>query len=449
MKRPGETSHPTKTNIPKRLTTHADIPERITSAKPTFVEQIKSTFRRRKFLIGVVIVVVLALGFTIWLVCDIRENRRLDAESVIFRADRQTVEFDSALKISDFLAGLDGELVDDFAVDTSTLGTHETKFQYRNVKNKVRTMKLNYKVVDTAKPVIYGQNAYTVEIGYDGDLTDLMLSGDNADDHPTREISGKYNLQKTGNYTLEYIITDASGNRTSQPFVLRVVKPSAGSSGSSNTSSNTNNGIPISEIINQYKNGNTEIGIDVSSWQGAIDWKKVRAAGVEFAIIRVGYQAEYGGEYVLDENFAANIGGALDIGLPVGVYFYSCADSLDEARRQADWVLEQVGDRPLALGITFDWEEWHDFNRAGMSFSTLQKVADTFLSTVEATGYQGMLYGSKNYLDKFWQRNTRAVWLAQYYDRPTYAQPFQIWQLTDTGTVPGISSYVDLDVRYK
>lgn len=112
-------------------------------------------------------------------------------------------------------------------------------------------------------------------------------------------------------------------------------------------------------------------------------------------------------------------------------------------------MLAQVDNRPLELGITFDWEEWNDFNRASMSFYTLQKAADTFLSTVESAGYSGMLYGSKNYLDKFWQNNTRAVWLAQYYDRPTYSQPFHVWQLTDTGTVSGINGFVDVDVRYR
>lgn len=84
-----------------------------------------------------------------------------------------------------------------------------------------------------------------------------------------------------------------------------------------------------------------------------------------------------------------------------------------------------------------------------MSFYTLQKAADAFLGTIENAGYSSMLYGSKNYLERFWQRNTRPVWLAQYYDRPTYNRDFQMWQLADTGIVPGIDGYVDLDIRYK
>lgn len=421
-----------------------------TKSSPTFADQVKTTLGRRKFAIGIIFIgVLLVVGSATWLVHDIIETRRLDATSVVLRADRATVEFSSDFRVSDFLVSLDGTLVDDIAVDTSSLGPQEVEFQYYNTKNKKRSYKFTFDVVDTTKPVIYGQNSYTVNVGYDGDLTDLMLSGDNADDHPTREISGKYDLNKAGDYALEYIITDASGNSAKQNFTLHVVKPSASSSGGSSTISDTNTGTPISAVIDLYKNGNTEIGIDVSSWQGKIDWERVRAAGVEFAIIRIGYQAEYGGEYTLDQNFEDNITGALAAGLPIGVYYYSCADSVDEARRQAEWILAQVDNRPLELGITFDWEEWNDFNRAGMSFHTLQKAADTFLSTVDSAGYSGMLYGSKNYLDKFWQNNTRAVWLAQYYDRPTYSQPFHMWQLTDTGTVSGINGFVDVDVRYR
>ena len=421
-----------------------------TKSSPTFADQVKTTLGRRKFAIGIIFIgVLLIVGFATWLIHDIIETRRLDATSVVLRADRATVEFVSDFHVSDFLVSLDGTLVDDIAVDTSSLGFQEVDFQYYNAKNKKRSYKFTFDVVDTTKPVIYGQNSYTVNVGYDGNLTDLMLSGDNADDHPTREISGKYDLNKAGDYALEYIITDASGNSAKQKFTLHVVKPSASSGGGSSTSSGIDAGTPFSTVIDLYKNGNTEIGVDVSSWQGKIDWEKVQAAGVEFAIIRVGYQAEYGGEYTLDQNFEDNITGALAAGLPIGVYYYSCADSVEEARRQAEWVLAQVDNRPLELGITFDWEEWNDFNRAGMSFYTLQKAADTFLSTVESAGYSGMLYGSKNYLDKFWQNNTRAVWLAQYYDRPTYSQPFHVWQLTDTGTVSGINGFVDVDVRYR
>lgn len=413
------------------------------------IKDLRSFLQHRKMAIGIAASVILFLIIIVaWIVHDIVETRRLDATSVVL-SDNLTVEFGTDAKVSDLIWHLDGSIVDDINIDTSQLGPIEVAFQYHNIKNKKRTKSFTVEVVDTTKPIIYGQSSYTVEIGHSGELTNLMLSGDNADDHPLREIHGRYDLEKAGSYALEYSITDASGNTAKQPFTLHVVKPTTVSPGQSSVPETFSAGTPITEAIREYKNGNTDIGIDVSSWQGEIDWEKVRASGVEFAIIRVGYQSDYGGEYTLDKTFRDNISGATQAGLPVGVYYYSCANNVEDARRQAEWVLEQVNGYPLDLGITFDWEEWSDFNRAGMSFSTLQKVADSFLERIETAGYSSMLYGSKNYLEKFWHRNTRPVWLAQYYDRPTYTRHFSVWQLTDTGTVPGIKGYVDLDIRYR
>lgn len=414
------------------------------------VASLGSILRHRKLALSLACAALLAIvALVVWVIHDIRETRRLDATSVVL-SDDLTAEFGATTKASDFIWHLDGSIVDDVAIDTSQLGAVEVEFQYHNIKNKKRTKKFTVNIVDTTQPIIYGQKNYTINVGYDGDLTNLMLSGDNVDDHPTRKINGQYDLQKPGDYALEYTITDASSNTASHPFTLHVIKPAENITNQNQNNSGTSTyvGTPISNVIQQYKNGNTAIGIDVSSWQGEIDWEKVRSAGVEFAIIRVGYQADYGGEYTLDTTFQDNLSGAIAAGIPVGVYYYSCANNIDEARRQAEWVLAQIENYPLELGVTFDWEEWSDFNRAGISFHTLQKIADTFIETVKKAGYDGMLYGSKNYLDKFWQHNTHPVWLAQYYDHPTYSRSFSIWQLTDTGTVPGINGYVDLDVRY-
>lgn len=401
---------------------------------------------RRKFAIIVIATLILGCVFGGWLVYDLIDTRRVDAVAVTFAENRQ-VEFGGVVKASDFIENLNGQYITDPEIDTTKLGLQEVEFEFYNLKHRKRTRRLEIEVVDTTQPLIYGRNFYTVNLGYDGDLTNLMLSGDNLDDHPRREIRGAYDTKTPGDYDLEYLITDASGNSASQTFTLRVVEPAPSSGGSSNQSSPVET-TSIEEAIAKYRKKDTQIGIDVSSWQGTIDWQKVKASGVEFAMLRLGYQADYGGEYTLDREFLHNIEGATAVGLPVGVYFYSCADSVDEARRQAEWVMEQIKDYPVELGIAYDWEEWNDFNRAGISFYTLQSSADAFLSAVEAASYRGLLYGSKNYLEKFWQGNHYAVWLAQYYDYPTYSRDFALWQFTDTGAVPGISGAVDLNVRY-
>lgn len=375
---------------------------------------------------------------------DIAENRRLDATSVTLKSeDYLTVPFDMDAKVSDFIENLEGSMVDDFTISTNTLGEQEVTFEYINIKNRRRKYHFTITVADVTPPRIFGNSYYTVTKGTDIDLTSLMLSGDDLDDHPVREILGNYNLQQVGTYALEYRITDASGNSTSQPFTLAVVEPKPSSSTS--TPSTTATGTPIAKIIQQYKTPQTKIGIDVSSWQGNVDWAAAKASGVEFAILRLGYG--YDENYVIDTKFQANITGALAAGLPVGVYFYSYADSVARAQAQAEWVYEQVKDYQLELGVTFDWEDWGDFNQYGMSFYTLNQTARSFLDFFTDRGYLASLYGSKYYLERFWEP-AHPVWVAQYYDENTYDGEYWLWQLTDSGQVGGISGLVDIDIMY-
>lgn len=259
----------------------------------------RATNYRRLITSAVVIAVLTVIAFGIWLVHDLLETRRLDEASVVLSNDL-TAEFGSEMKISDYVWHLEGSMVNDTTIDTTQLGPITVEFQYYNSKNKKRTKQFTVNVVDTTKPTIYGQNLQVVNIGHDGVLIDLMLSGDNFDDHPTREVNGQYDLGKAGDYALEYIVSDSSGNTTHRSFTLRVVEPIVNPGGQISTTNNTTKGTPITEIIDGYKSDNVEIGIDVSSWQGEIDWAEAKAAGVEFAMIRAGYQVEYGGEYILD-----------------------------------------------------------------------------------------------------------------------------------------------------
>ena len=405
-----------------------------------------STTKKLRFGIGVALVAALVLGFGIWWIHDLRETRRLDATSVTLKPEL-TVEFGEATKVSDFIANLQGSMIDDFTIDTTQLGEVKVKFEYINSRNRRRPYEFTIQVIDTSAPKILGRSSYTVAKGYTGDLTALALSGDFVDDNPVREIVGTYDLNRVGNYPLTYVVTDASGNRTEHKFTLNVVNSTASSGGSSSVPS-TDNRTPISAIIASHKNPFTSVGIDVSSWQGEIDWQQVKQAGVEFAIMRLGYQKGYDGENIIDSYFEANIDGAKSVGLPVGIYYYSYAQNSDQARAQAEWVLEQLHGRELELGITFDWESWADFNELGMSFHTTNHVANTFLDRVAEAGYSTMLYGSKYYLEQIWCPGKRSVWLAQYYDYATYEDPYDIWQMTDSGKVPGIAGSVDVDIKY-
>ncbi len=391
----------------------------------------------KKTMIFILIFILLIIGICFW---QFKQNQRLDKEAVTLKEDLR-VEFGTSVKVSDLIENLKGTLEEDVLIDTEVLGEKQVSFAYRNVKNKRRMAEMTVQIVDVNPPEIFSGNSYTVEVGYHKNLTDSLLSGDDADDYPTREIRGEYDVNTVGDYNLTYVVTDSTGNQAKQDFVLHVKEKSKQEKQKGKT-------IQITEVFEKHKTENTKIGIDVSKWQEEIDWQEVKRAGIEFAMIRIGYQTEYDGDYVLDPCFEANMKGAREVDIPVGVYFYSYAKNVRQAKEQAEWVKENLKDYKIELPVAFDWESWNSFNQAGMSFYTINKVANVFLNTLAEAGYKGMLYSSKVYLEQIWYPSQYEIWLAQYNSRVTYQGKYSIWQMTESGIVNGIKNEVDIDVMY-
>ena len=389
----------------------------------------------------IIVIVIAIAGLLIWSYKEEQENKRIDAEAVTLKEDL-TIEFGEKAKVSDFIENLNGTLLNDYEIDTERLGDISVSFDFINIKNKRRTATFNIKTIDVTAPKIFSGGSYTVQKGYTKNLTDVLLSGDDIDDNPTREIVGEYDFNTVGSYKLKYVVTDSSGNSTNRDFVLNVIEPQPAAP---TTPKEPNY---FDDILDNYKTEKTQIGIDVSKWQGEIDWEKVKNAGVEFAIIRMGYQTDYDGDYVIDPYFVANIEGAKAVDLPVGIYFYSYAKNIEQAKEQAEWVKENLKDYEIDLPIAFDWESWNSFNTTGMSFYTINKAANTFLNTLTDSGYKGMLYGSKTYLEKIWYPTSHETWLAHYISQTTYDGPYILWQMCDTGRIDGINGNVDIDIMY-
>lgn len=196
---------------------------------------------------------------------------------------------------------------------------------------------------------------------------------------------------------------------------------------------------------------NTKKGIDVSTWQGAIDWAKVKASGIQFAMIRLGYGSKSGSGCSLDKYFTANVEGALAAGVDVGVYFYSYALSPSAAAKEAAYVLEQL--RPYAGRISYPVAyDIEDKSQQGLGKETLTDMVVAFCAAIEAGGYYAIYYCNlswrNSYLDgKKLERFD--FWLAQWANAPTSSLSFGIWQSSSSGSVPGISGNVDLDTSYK
>ena len=310
------------------------------------------------FIIIMTIVAILTL-ISLFVVFKIEEDRKLemaeDEVAVTFR-DNLTFEFASKVKLSDCILNLNGELIDDFYINTTTIGENKINFQYKSQRNKLKTREFTINVVDTVAPEVFMSNTLTITVGDNKDLTHSVLSGDNADPKPIREIKGEYDINKEGSYKLKYVITDASGNKTEKDFTLKVVPKNK-----KEVTTTEREKVLFSDCISKFKNENTSIGIDVSKWQGDIDWNAVKNAGAEFAFVRIGYQGKFDGDYKIDKYFEENIKGATEAGIKAGVYFYSYARTTDDAIKQVDWIYDKIKHYNVTLPIVFDWENWNSF----------------------------------------------------------------------------------------
>lgn len=188
-------------------------------------------------------------------------------------------------------------------------------------------------------------------------------------------------------------------------------------------------------------------GIDVSKYQGDVDWKKVKASGVQFAILRAGYGRMKSQK---DPKFESYYASCKEQGIPVGCYWYSYATDPEGARKEAQVCLEVIKGKKFEYPIYFDVEEKKQF---ALGKEAVTAIIKAFLETVEAAGYWVGLYMSSYFLENFVSeevRNRYAVWVAHYdVEKPTYKGQYGMWQKSGSGKVDGISVAVDLDECYQ
>lgn len=362
----------------------------------------------------------------------------------VFKTDNDLVfEYNEDIYVKDIVVLENAKIKNEsLMLDTSSIGNKKIKVEYYN-DYEIYNYIINYVVTDTVAPLIMGSTTHTIIKGSTTNLVNTMLCGDNYDKEPNCYLDGDYDINKIGTYYLKYIAIDSSNNKSEKDYTL-VVKNSISKSYSSDPKSTSFN-----EYIDKYKTDKTMIGIDVSSWQGDIDWEKVKNNGVEFAIIRIGFGYNKNGELVYDSKFKDNLRNAKNANIPVGLYFYSYAKSTKESIEQAKWIVESLDGETLELPIAFDWEDWSNFNNYKMSFTDLNNAATEFFKELNKSNYKGMIYGSYSYLEKIWNIDNYKTWLAHYSSSTDYPNNYYIWQLSNTGNVDGINGYVDINVLYK
>lgn len=331
---------------------------------------------------------------------------------------------------------------EDVELNTDNIGDKVYNLKFK-IGKKNYLYHIKYSVKDLTHPKILSSGDRYIPVGKDVYLCDYIMYGDNYDNEPVCRVEGEYDLNKIGNYNIKYIVSDDAGNEEYFETVLHVYEPSNETKESKKTITY------FSDIVSEHKNSKTKIGIDVSRWQGDIDFNKVKEAGAEFVILRIGVESKQGEEIGMDSKYKQNIKRAKDAGLEVGVYLYSIALTQDVARSHAEWVIKALDGEKLDLPIVFDWENFNKWNEYKLSFHDINSIANTFIETVEKSGYKGMLYSSKFYLENIWEnKNKYPVWLAHYTNKTNYEGKYDIWQMCNDGVIDGINGDVDIDIMY-
>ncbi|MCQ2523860.1 MAG: glycoside hydrolase family 25 protein [Lachnospiraceae bacterium] len=200
-------------------------------------------------------------------------------------------------------------------------------------------------------------------------------------------------------------------------------------------------------------NVSSHMGIDVSSHQKNIDWKKVKESGVDFAFIRCGFRGYGSGKLVEDDFFVKNISGAIENGVKVGVYFYSQAVSEEEAIEEANYTLELLAPYRIELPIVIDIEEVNDKARTDdLSVEERTNTVVAFCETIKKSGYEPMIYSNMRFFIKSLdvsKLDDYEKWYAMYNTTIYYPYDISVWQYSANGRVDGISGDVDLNISLK
>lgn len=370
------------------------------------------------------------------------------AEKIVKLDNNKIPIYKEKVYLSSLISEINGKLDENPKIKTDKLGKQQVDFKYTTNEGYPVKHSVEVEIVDDTPPLISYSKSKTIYTDFDDELAKTFFCGDNYDPNPKCTIEGEYDTKTPGVYDLKLVGEDSSGNKSSNSFKLTVrERPKK----TTTTPSTNTDYTDFNKVKEMHQGDNVHFGIDVSHWQGDIDFQKVKDAGVEFAYIRAGRGNGIGKEYVEDDKFERNIKGFNDVGIPVGVYFYSYANSTKDAEKEAKWLIEKVKKHKIDLELVFDWENWQDFQYYDLSFYGLSKMAESFNNAAKKKGYVGMLYSSKNYLENVWQEKKSPVWLAHYttgLNKSSYEGKYDVWQLCDDGKVDGIKGLVDLNIRY-
>ena len=191
-------------------------------------------------------------------------------------------------------------------------------------------------------------------------------------------------------------------------------------------------------------------GVDVSEWNGTIDWAKAKADDISFAIIRIGFRGSSTRVCTLDAKFTQNVSECERLGIPYGVYFYTTAKTVSDAREEARFVINHLKNLNITMPVYFDMEESSMASTSNRQL--LANMATAFCETIAAAGYEPGVYANTNWFNNFLTDpcfDSWSKWVAQYYSVCQYEGSYDMWQCSSTAKVAGFSSNVDINMDFR
>lgn len=394
------------------------------------------------------------LVLSVFLLCACGYDEYEMPKDAYINIDNKNIEiYDINVKVKDLVKDTNTKILNkNKSINTKKLGKNKVTIEYE-YKDRKYKYDANYKVVDTTKPIFLSASPYR-EI-FKGDNTDFckdIVYADNYDRNVKCSIEGDIDNNVSGEYNLKYILTDKNNNKEEKDLLVNVIDENTDYDDNDDyyEEDEEDDSLYFSDIIKNYKTKDNMIGIDVSAWQDNIDFKKVKEAGCEFVIIRIGVNPDIDKDLSIDSFYKKNIKNAKKAGLKVGVYVYTTAINEKMAKNHAKWVVKTLNKEKLDFPVAFDFENWSDFTSYKISTYDITNSFLIFKNYLKKNGYDAMLYSSLNYLNKVWMYNdTYDVWLAHYIDKTSYEGKYIMWQMGNTGKIDGIDGYVDIDIYYK
>ena len=393
--------------------------------------------------------------FLIFLLCGCSYDPYKMPKNAYIKTNNKTFEiYEQNIKLKELIKDTNTEILNKKdTLKTNKLGKNKVIITYK-YKNKKREYKyvVNYNIVDNEKPKFLNANSsLTLYKDEDVNFCEKISYIDNYDNKVKCYIEGEIDYNTVGTYNLKYVLEDSSNNVETKNFTVNIVEKMENNSSNNNDNNDANiEYLNFSDVVKNYKNKKTMVGIDISKWQKEINFKKVKEAGCDFVIIRMGVNSNVDKDISEDTYYRKNIKNAKKAGLKVGIYIYTTATTKEKALEHANWTNKILNTQKLDFPVAFDFENWDSIPSYNVSMYDITNVYLTFDKQMKKFGYNTMLYSSMNYLNNVWMFNdTYNVWLAHYTDNTSYEGKYIMWQMSSNGKIDGIETPVDIDIYYK